>query len=149
VVGVMLDADDDPVGCYHRIRELCLVDVPGIPRELPATGLIVAHDDGVRLGVWVMPDNDSHGDLETFLRNLVPDAADPLWNHAVDSTARAAALGAAYREAHRAKATIHTWLSWQDPPGRPFGVALTAKILDAHSPKAEPFVRWFRELYSL
>lgn len=29
----------------------------------------------------------------------------------------ASALGAPYRQTHRDKAELHTWLAWQDPPG--------------------------------
>jgi hypothetical protein len=149
-LGVMLDADNDAQGCHGRIRHRCSAVIPNIPMGLPAGGLIVERDDDhPRFGVWVMPDNTSHGDLETFLRYLVPDSAEPVWAHAVHATTRARELGAGYREAHLAKARIHTWLAWQDPPGKPFGLALTEQLFDRRSPKADPFVRWFRQLYGL
>lgn len=120
-----------------------------MPRQLPDGGLLLRNEGSLRFGVWVMPDNASDGGLETFLRHLVPTRVAPIWSHAEQSTVRARELGADYRDAHFAKARMHTWLAWQDPPGRPLGVALTAKVLDPHSPGAQPFVNWFRTLYDL
>lgn len=148
-VGVMLDADSKPRGRYARIRNLCLGTFPKMPDDLPQTGLVVDNDDGQRLGVWVMPDNSSEGSLETFLKYLVPDEAKPLWEHGMESVAKAKKMGAACRDVHNEKANLFTWLSWQDPPGQKPGVALAKKVLDPHSPSAAIFVTWFRELFQL
>jgi hypothetical protein len=96
-----------------------------------------------------MPDNTSQGDLETFLRYLVPDRQEPLWKQACDSVIAAVSSGANCRDSHIAKANLYTWLAWQDPPGQSPGFALTRKILDPQSQYAGPFVKWFRELYRL
>ena len=149
IVGVMLDADTKPKGRYTSIRNLCLGIFPTLPDDLPNTGLIIDNEDGQRLGVWVMPDNSSEGSLETFLRYLVPDKAEPLWQHGVESVARAKKIGAACQAHHDQKANLFTWLAWQDPPGQKPGIALTKKVLDPHAPSAVPFVTWFRELYGL
>jgi hypothetical protein len=93
-VGVMLDADDDCAACYRRIRDRCLAIVPAMPMEQPSDGLIVSSEGFARLGVWIMPDNTSRGDLETFLRNLVPDHSKALWQLAGEATASAKERGA-------------------------------------------------------
>ena len=78
IVGVLIDADMNPKGRYQRIRQLSLGLFPNMPESLPAEGLIVDGEEK-RLGVWVMPDNQSEGNLETFLRYLVPSAQEVLW----------------------------------------------------------------------
>ena len=149
VLGVMLDADDNPQGRYQRIKNMCTPLFPTLPNELPQTGLVVDNADEKRLGVWIMPDNTSNGDLETFLKYLVPTEKEHLWLMACESVERAVAVGAECRVCHYPKANLYTWLSWQDPPGQSPGIALSSKILDPKAPYSEPFVRWFKDLYKL
>jgi hypothetical protein len=148
-LGVLVDADENCQSCYERVRVRCVSTFPTLPRSIPHGGLIVENADGLRLGVWIMPDNASSGDLETFLRYLVPKEMEPLWMHAVESADSARGLGAPHTVVQVAKANIHTWLAWQEPPGQPLGIALTAKVLDPASAEAQPFVDWFRSLYGL
>ena len=148
ILGVMLDADTTPPGRYQRVYQLCSQLFPSMPKSLEPTGLI-AENQGKRFGLWVMPDNSSDGSLETFLRHLVPDKSEPIWQLAINSAAQAKAARAAYRESHTDKANLYTWLAWQDPPGQSPGLALTKKFLDPASPSAAHFVAWFRNLYRL
>jgi hypothetical protein len=99
-----------------------------------------------RYGIWMMPDNLTAGALEDFLQRLVP-AGDSCWQHADTSTKQARQLGAPLKENDCTKGAIHAWLAWQDPPGRPFGTALSASILKHDSPEALEFVSWFRRLF--
>jgi hypothetical protein len=149
VLGIMVDADDQPGGRWATLCTLCRHAVPTLPKNLPPEGLIVDCTSGLRLGFWMMPDCSSDGMLETFLRHLVPTSSDAVWTHAQKSSVHARTLGAPYRDAHSDKAYIHTWLGWQDPPGERLGIALTRKILDANASTATPFVKWFKALYGL
>jgi len=45
------------------------------------------------------------------------------------------------------KAVIHTWLAWQEEPGKPLGTAITAKYLDAGVPEVNDFINWLRQLF--
>ena len=119
-VGLMLDADGHAAGRYQRVKQLCEGLFPELPNSLPASGLVSQHGDK-RFGLWIMPDNRADGDLETFLRNLVPDALEPLWRHACASVRDAIDTGAGCRQSHMPKANLYTWLAWQDPPGQSQG----------------------------
>ncbi len=79
-VGVMLDADDNADGRYQRIQQLLSLLFPALPPTMPIEGLVSKNDDDKRFGVWLMPDNLTVGDLETFLRYLVPDSREALWS---------------------------------------------------------------------
>lgn len=148
-LGIMLDADESFDGRVRRIYSLCRPIFPAIPEAFPKQGLIVDGDDGLRFGVWIMPDNSSHGMLESFLRGFVPTSSTPLFAHAESTVAAAMEMGCPCHRAHIDKAHIHTWLAWQNPPGERLGLALTRSILNPKSPSAEPFVNWFRELYRI
>lgn len=45
------------------------------------------------------------------------------------------------------KAFIHTWLAWQESPGRPMGQAITAHCFEYNAPLANLFVEWLRNLF--
>jgi len=120
-----------------------------MPENLPIDGLIIENGNSKRLGVWIMPDNQSAGGLEVFLRYMIPSESAQVWDHAINSTAAARKLGAPYRDCHCPKANLYTWLAWQDEPAQRAGEALTKKILDPHAPSAAAFVKWFRDLYRL
>ena len=149
VLGVMLDADTNSGGRYHSVRALCEPFFPEMPKALPKEGLIVENADQKRLGVWIMPDNSSEGNLEAFLKFLVPNRLEPIWAHAVESVKTAKRMGCECRDSHFDKAHLYTWLAWQDPPGQKPGESLTKKVLDPHASSAAPFVAWFRGLYRL
>jgi hypothetical protein len=148
-LGIVVDANDHFDSRWARIRERCHRVIGDFPGDLPLEGLIHQNEDGLRVGVWIMPDNRSVGMLETFLSYLLKPELSPLWDFARDSCARAREHGASYSPAHCDKANIHTYLAWLDPPGRSLHVSVLARALDARLPLGERFVRWFLDLYQL
>lgn len=146
-LGLIADANDDFQSRWTSLRNRCRTIVPGIPDDLARGGVIVTAQNGKRLGIWLMPDNSSKGMFETFLAYLVPNASDGLWRHAEQARDEAKRLGAPYRGHHCAKASMHTWLAWQDPPGRQLHQAIVERILKPQSPESEVFVKWFRSLF--
>jgi hypothetical protein len=86
--------------------------------------------------------------LETLLLAIRKD--DPaIWNHVASAVTEAKAAGAPFRDAHRDKAELHTWLAWQDPPGQALGTAAKAHHFDVRSASFAPFVAWFRRLFDV
>ncbi len=149
VLGIIADANDEAVRRWGSLRNRCIRSFPDLPSELPPRGLICESETGLKLGVWLMPDNRSHGMMETFLTYLVPDDSNPVLKYAESVRDEARAIGAPYKNVHADKAKIHTWLAWQDPPGRPLHNAVMERLLDPCSPHAAAFVRWFRSLFGM
>ena len=73
-VGFVLDADADPEYRWQAVRQrLDDIDLV-LPEEIPDGGFVgdtLAYQ--VRVGVWLMPDNQRSGALEEFLMDLVAD----------------------------------------------------------------------------
>ncbi|MEE9293627.1 MAG: DUF3226 domain-containing protein [Phycisphaerae bacterium] len=149
VLGIMSDTNENAKQRWSSLRNRCLGSFPELPDDLPAEGLIQENQSGLKLGVWLMPDNRSHGMMETFLTYLVPDDSNPVLKYAECARDEARAHGPPYKDVHADKAKIYTWLAWQDPPGRPLHNAVMERILDPHSPHAAAFVGWFRTLFGL
>ena len=148
-VGFVLDANSSPRDRWNamvsRLRELGVET----PEAIPPDGFVGESPTyRVRVGVWLMPDNQQGGALEHFLETLI-DEADPLIEHAHDSTARARDFGARYPDDDNgiAKAVLHAWLAWQENPGLPYGSAIRARYFRHDSPVAERFVGWFRRVF--
>jgi len=108
-----------------------------------------------KVGIWVMPDNQSTGCLEDFLQNLIG-KDDKLHAHAKDFVAglpekrflnNKEPEESEFNKIHRSKAIMHTWLAWQEEPGKPFGQSITAHYLDPNLPLGQTFAAWLHKLF--
>ena len=106
-LGIVIDADEEPDNRWKSLYNACLPNIPNLPQNLPAAGLIITLESGLKFGVWMMPDNQSRGMLETFLAYLVPD--NNLWQYTQNKVIEAKQQGATYRDYHLDKANIHTY----------------------------------------
>ena len=148
-LGLIVDADNDLHARWQSVRNACLKSIPDIPKELPETGLIHSINTGIKFGIWIMPDNQTRGMLETFLAYIIPNQSELIWKYAQEVVIEAKNKGAPFVNAHTDKACIYTWLSWQKVPGRQLHNAVMERILDPQHPKAQVFVNWFKTLYDL
>ncbi|MCK4660560.1 MAG: hypothetical protein KAV82_13650 [Phycisphaerae bacterium] len=149
VNGFVLDADEQLQERWkavsNRLRKVG-IDAPG---QAPPEGFIGESSKfGSRVGVWLMPDNQTDGKLEDFLRTLI-DERDPLIGCAEQATDTAKTHGARFPDVDRIKAILHTWLAWQKEPGRPYGTAIRARFFRHDSDAANAFVVWFKTLYKI
>jgi hypothetical protein len=149
-VGIIVDANSDPVARWQSISATLSPEY-ALPAAPPPAGFVAPLTGSTkRLGVWMMPDNAARGMMETFLLALRPASNAPLLAHAEGAVdAARQSHGAPFSAAHRDKAIIHTWLAWQDPPGRQMHDAVKQAMLDATLPYAGPFTAWFKQLYEL
>lgn len=149
VLGIIVDADDQRDLRWAAILRECRKVIPDFPEVLPSEGLIHVAPSGLRVGVWIMPDNQGAGMLETFLGQLIPPIQDSLWAFARRCRVEAEGQGATHSEYHRDKADIHTYLAWLDPPSQQLHHAVLHKAPDARTPLGLRFARWFVELFGL
>ncbi|MBF2090626.1 MAG: hypothetical protein IGR80_09375 [Synechococcales cyanobacterium K44_A2020_017] len=148
-LGIMIDADDNPTGRWQSIRSTSLKSIPDIPEVLPEDGLIHTTPTGIKFGIWIMPDNNMRGMLETFLTYMIPTDREALWQFAQAATNEAKDKGALFTDSHLDKANMYTWLAWQNPPGRQLHQAIMERMLNPNHPNAQKFVTWFKTLYGL
>ena len=148
-LGIIIDADENPENRWQSIKNACSKSIPDLPESLPDTGLIHLTPNQIKFGIWMMPDNQMSGMLETFLGYMIDDETQELWQFAREVTDRAVEKGAKFKETHRDKANIYSFLAWQNPPGIRFNQAIMKRILNPKAPKAQLFVNWFKTLYDL
>ncbi len=148
-LGVMVDADTSATSRWAQIRARILAAYPAAPTDLPPEGVVLRGATQPAFGAWIMPDNTNRGMLETFLLHLRPTDNSPVLDLSSRVVDEARSLGAPFSDAHRDKAQIHSWLAWQDPPGRPLHNAVMERMLRGKTPTLDRFVDWFCRLYAI
>ncbi len=148
-LGVMLDANDSFQSRIARLRARIPAHYTAKQQDWAADGLVLRERGLPSFGSWIMPDNSSRGMVETFLAYLRPAGKSALDQLAERTAEEAHRLGAPFKEVHRDKARIHTWLAWQDPPGRQLHNAVMENIFSTNHPLLSAFTGWFRRLYQL
>jgi hypothetical protein len=145
-IGLVVDADEDCHARWTSIKNILSQFQCVAPERCPPGGWVQTTGAGVRVGVWVMPNNVDPGKLETFLAALVPQE-DAVWPWAREATEGAKSRGAGFPEKDRIKAEIHAWLAWQEEPGKPFGTSVKAGYFRHDVPEAQAWLGWFRRLF--
>jgi len=153
-VGLIVDADLHPDGRWQRFVQI-LNRADRYPKlegsMLPHDGVIIEPKDqeDSKVGLWVMPDNMSHGMLESFLSEIAVTTQPELIDEAENALARLEEKGIqGYSPAHREKAKIHTYLAWQAQPGSSLSMAITKHYLNASAESASPFTDWVLRLFT-
>jgi hypothetical protein len=150
VVGVVIDADTDVNARWRSLRDrLVNVGYQNVPTAPASDGTIVDPPADTllpRVGVWIMPDNRTNGILEDFLQFLVPQES-PLYAHVRSSVATIPESERRFSTLAEPKAIIHTWLAWQEEPGKPLGTAITARFLDPNVAQVDVLVAWLKRLF--
>ena len=150
IIGVVIDADTEISDRWKSIRnQVTGVGYQNVPDQPDPDGTILDPPAGTllpRLGVWIMPNNQTNGILEDFLRFLVPQP-NILFDHAKVSVAAIPEGERRFKQLDEPKAIIHTWLAWQEEPGRPFGTAISACFLDPNVPEVDVLATWLKRLF--
>lgn len=150
VVGILVDADENLQYRWQAVRQRIVnAGYENAPEQPAADGIIIEPPVASilpRVGVWIMPDNQSAGILEDFLRFLAP-APNALLEYAEACVNGIPPEELRFRAVDEPKALMHTWLAWQKTPGRPFGMAIKAHFLDPDVPQAAVFAAWLRNLF--
>lgn len=150
-IGVVMDADENLQGRYDALRNILDgtggYDLSQVTLSERGTIIKPLDENYPSFGLWLMPDNRSFGMLEDFVMTLA-DKNDALMDEAdtVLASLEARSLNR-YTPIHRSKAKIHTYLAWQEEPGKPMGQAITSKVLHAESDSAKIFVEWIKSLF--
>jgi len=148
VVGVIIDADDNLTGRWQRISQILLRAGFNVPENIPETGLLLTHHDtGIKVGIWIMPDNNINGMLEDFMRFLIPAGDDllPIANDTLSEIERQNFNR--YSLVHKSKALIHTWLAWQEEAGKPLGQSITMRYLNTDNETCARLLAWIRTTF--
>lgn len=151
-IGVVLDADTDLNNRWNAVYNILKQSgkYEKIPKTCDKNGTIIfpTEEDDIKVGVWLMPNNNDKGMLEDFVSFLIPkdDKLLPKVDKAL-SEIEEEKLNQ-YKEIHKSKARIHTWLAWQEDPGTPMRLAITKKYLSTTPIICQDFISWLDKLFN-
>jgi hypothetical protein len=150
ILGVVIDADTDLAARWQSLRDrLAEAGYRSIPADPLPDGTILDPPAGTllpRVGIWIMPNNQTKGILEDFLRFLIPEES-RLFKHVQASVANIPNGERRFSQLAEPKAIVHTWLAWQKEPGKPLGTAITARCLDPDVEQVSILVSWLNRLF--
>jgi hypothetical protein len=146
-LGIAIDADTDLAKRWRELSTVLANFGYVCPTQPDKGGTILVQTDKPRVGIWLMPDNQLHGEIEDFLSYLVPDTAnDSLWLLTEDCVNEAKLLNT---KIPTAKARIHTYLAWKEQAGLPFGTAIAANYFDPTKLESVAYLNWLKALFPI
>ncbi|MDR1962213.1 MAG: hypothetical protein LBQ50_00340 [Planctomycetaceae bacterium] len=147
-LGIIVDADTDINARWQSIKNSVSLYGFIVSDRLPPEGLIFENAEGIKIGVWVMPNNETNGMLEDFIAFLVPekDQLLPIADNVLNDIEKQKLEK--YLPVHQSKARIHTWLAWQDEPGSPLGQSITKRYLSTDNHSCSLLIDWLKRLFA-
>ena len=139
-IGFIIDADDNPDSRWQAVFDRLRRRLDSVPHARDPAGTVI--EGRPRVGVWLMPDNTSTGELEDFVAKMVPEG-DPVWPLAKNYIE---AVPKPYLRTKPSKAEIHAWLATRERPFR-MGEAIGAQALNTDGPLCQSFTMWLNRLF--
>lgn len=140
-VGIVLDANDNLSRKWREVKiNLSEAEIDP-PENIPDQGVII--ENIPRVGVWFMPNNESHGEIEDFIIRMIP-GSDPIWPL---STQYIDGIPQDYLKTKQQKAVLHAWLATKAKPGL-MGAAISAGDLDTDGDLCDKFCNWLERLFN-
>ena len=148
-VGLIVDADYK--GVNNRFNEILNIVSKHFGEKIEKSPLntegVVFEKDGLKIGIWIMPNNVDNGYLEHFIETLI-EQDDWVLNEAKGKVDELLLnKDCRFTDVKKQKAVIYSWLAWQESPGLPFGTAMKAGSLNPHSDSAQPFLNWIKNTF--
>lgn len=148
-IGIVIDADMPDVNKrWQQIQQKIKDHGYAFPEFPNVKGTILDNNqEKPNLGIWLMPNNKNPGMLEDFLLEMADEDTIAIASQCLE-TAKDKGL-TTFQDIHFSKALIHTYLAWQDEPGKALGQSITAHSLKPDTEIANIFVEWLKNLFSL
>ena len=144
-VGIMVDANDDIEARWAAVADRLRRAGIETDNRGPGGTVIRAVPPDLDVGVWIMPDNRSQGELEDFIAAMIPrdDSVWPLSKAYIDGIPAESRL---FRSRKELRAKVHAWLAARERP-RPMGLAIGAGDLDVAVATCVELTTWLRRLF--
>ena len=142
-VGILVDADDCLMSRWQAVTDkLKTADITPPPNPI-SLGTII--ESNPRVGVWLMPDNQSPGELEDFIKAMIP-PYDPVWPLSESYIDGIPQEDRKFTSGKTLRAKVNAWLATREAP-RPIGTAIRAGDLDVNAQISSNFVNWLQQLF--
>ena len=145
-VGIVVDRDVSLSSRWDAVRNRLRDAGYDPPAQPDLDGTIISEtEDLPRVGIWLMPDNESAGELEDFVARMIPDD-DPVWPLSQGYIDGIPTSDRKFTENKTQRTKVHAWLAAREDP-RQMGQAIRAQDLKINGELCQKFVDWLRRLF--
>ena len=141
-LGIIVDADDNSSARWESIAYRLRMEGVQVPSAPDPDGTII--EGNPRVGIWLMPDNVSSGELEDFIVTMIP-SDDLVWPLATNYIDGIPIAHRKFADRKETRAKVHAWLAAMKDP-RPMGRAIRDNDLEIGGALCQRFVRWLDNL---
>ena len=142
-VGIVVDANNNSQSRWQSIAHKLGTAGITTPAGPDSNGTIIGGQP--RVGIWLMPDNKSPGELEDFIASMIP-SEDPVWPLSKDYIDAIPEEHREFKEGKIQRAKVHAWLAAREEP-RLMGSAIGRGDLETNSGNCKKFMGWLRKLF--
>lgn len=145
-VGIIVDSNQFPIRRWKAVTDRLSKIGIDAPSEPDPKGTVIPETDlNPRVGIWLMPDNKSSGELEHFVAKMIPDG-DPVWPR---SKAYIEGIPIEHRRfgTKEIGAKVLSWIATLEEPGF-MGQAIARGDLNTDTPLCQTFTAWLNRLFA-
>ena len=142
-VSILVDANDDMAGRWDAIQGRLRGAGIAPPQSPDPDGTIIQANP--RIGIWLMPDNTSVGELEDFVVQMIP-AGDQVWPLSQRYIEEIPEAEKRFSDGKTLRAQLYAWLATREDPRR-MGLAIRTRDLKVDGPLSKKFVAWLNDLF--
>jgi len=147
-VGILVDTNDDLDARWDAVANRLREENIEVPRTPEPNGTLIEGTTRIpRVGIWLMPNNGSPGELENFVSEMIP-ADDLVWRLSKDYIDGIPEADRKFTEKKILRTELYAWLATREDP-RLMGAAIRARDLHVDGPLSTTFVNWLRQLFEL
>ncbi len=151
-LGIMVDANDSLESHWNKIRSRLTsklddqsVELALEPESLGTVIEVSIQGRMIRIGIWLMPDNCSSGELEDFVATMIP-GQDLVWPKARQYIDNIPCRDRKFKSKKTLRAKVYAWLATREEPGF-MGGAIKKEDLDVGGQLTKDFMLWLEKLF--
>ena len=144
-VGIVVDANDKVTKRWRAVTKRLRAVGIDAPEQPERDGFCIEGTRLPRVGIWLMPDNESMGELEDFVCSMLPDD-DPVWPRSKSYIDGIPEVDRKFTAKKALRARVHAWLATRSRP-RLMGVAVHDGDLQINGELATRFSDWLRLVF--
>ncbi|MCY4304499.1 MAG: hypothetical protein OXC62_06945 [Aestuariivita sp.] len=144
-LGILADANNSFDNRQQSISDRLKEAHCSTTSQLAPIGTVFSGWKGIRIGIWLMPDNQTAGELENFIYRMIP-KDDSILPNAKKFIDNIPVEDRKFSNKKLFRAYVHAWLATRKKPN-PMGLAISAQDLDKNAKEAVQFYKWLRKLF--
>ena len=146
-IALIVDNNEHPDRRWQAVANRLVREGVAVPSTPDLDGTIIPGTDELpKIGIWMMPDNRSPGELEHFVARMIPEG-DPVWPLTQAYIDGIPTNHRAFRPQKATRAKVLSWIATREEPGF-MGQAIERRDLYTDGELCQTFIAWLSHLFA-